>query len=109
MTPRDKAAVERIIACLDKIDGYVARTGPDWADDDMAVDAVAKRIEEIGEFAKRLSAEALESMVEVDWRGVIGARDVMAHDYDEIDTAILADTVRDDLPVLRAAATRWLG
>jgi len=52
MTPRDRAALERIVECVGVVDGYVQRAGPDWAEDDMAVDAIAKRIEEIGEAAK---------------------------------------------------------
>ena len=49
MTPRDREALERI-----------------WSDDGMAVDAVAKRLEEIGEQAKRITSDTLGAMPDVD-------------------------------------------
>ena len=84
MTPRDKAVLERILECVGAVDAYVARVGVDWVDDGMAVDAIAKRIEEVGEVAKYLTPEILASMPSVDWRGVKGIRTVIAHDYDEV-------------------------
>jgi len=38
----------------------------------------------------------------VDWRGVKGIRDVMAHDYLGIEIDVLDDVVADYLPGLRA-------
>jgi uncharacterized protein with HEPN domain len=101
MTPRDRETLVRIIDCLDAIDDYVDRAGERWHDDGMAMDAIAKRIEEIGEVAKRLSTQALSAMPGVDWRGVKGIREVIAHDYDDIEVDLVADVVSNDLPGLR--------
>lgn len=76
--------------------------------DDIAVDAIAKRIEEIGEVAKRIMPENLATMPEVDWRAVKGIREIIAHDYDEIDVELLASIVRGDLPALHEATSRAL-
>jgi uncharacterized protein with HEPN domain len=103
MTPRDKEALERILECAEAIYAYVARAGLTWSVDSMAVDAIAKRIEEIGEGSRRLSAETMGTMPDVDWRSVKGIRDVIAHDHDEVDVEILARIIQDDLPGLRAA------
>jgi uncharacterized protein with HEPN domain len=108
MTPRDREILRRIIDCIDAVDGYTVRVGASWADDDMAVDAIAKRVEEIGEVAKRLTPDALELMPGVDWRGVKGIRDVMAHDYLDIEVDVIADVVADYLPGLRAAVGKAL-
>lgn len=105
MTPRDREALERIIECVRAIDAYVSRAGADWPNDDMAVDAIAKRIEEIGEVVKRLTSETLATMPSVNWRGVKGMREVIAHDYDDVDVEVLAGVVRDNLPGLQAAAS----
>ena len=109
MTPRDRELLGRIIECIDAVDGYTARVGAHWADDDMAVDAIAKRVEEIGEVAKRLTAEALALMPGVDWRGVKGIRDVIAHDYLDVEIDVVADVVANYLPALRAEIGRALG
>jgi uncharacterized protein with HEPN domain len=97
-----------MVECIDTIDGYVERGGAAWIEDGMVVDAVAKRIEEIGEVAKRIAPETLASMPEVNWRGLKGIREVIAHDYDEIEPEILADVVRDKLPAVREAVDRVL-
>jgi uncharacterized protein with HEPN domain len=108
MTPRDRAALERIIECAQAVNAYSARAGVDWATDDMAVDAIAKRIEEIGEVAKRLTPELLAAMPTVNWKGVKGMREVMAHDYDQVSVDVLASIVRDNLPGLHVAVARKL-
>ena len=108
MTPRDKDSLEYIIECIEAIDAYVDRVGVDWPTDGMAVDAIAKRVEQIGEVAKRVTPETLTTIPDVNWRGVKGMREVFAHDYDEVDTEVLAGVVRDNLPGLRAAIARRL-
>lgn len=108
MTPRDREALERILDCVEAIDAYVSRAGLNWPADAMAVDAIAKRIEEIGEVSKRLAPETMAAMPGVDWRGVRAIREVLAHDYDEVDVEILAGIVRDNLPDLRAAVSEAL-
>jgi uncharacterized protein with HEPN domain len=108
MTPRDRDALERIIECIQAVDAYVSRAGADWPTDGMAVDAIAKRIEEIGEVAKRITPETLALMPSINWRGVKGIREVMAHDYDDVDVEILVGVVRDNLPGLTDAVAGTL-
>lgn len=108
LTPRDRASLERILACIAAVDAYVLRTGIRWPIDDMTVDAVAKRIEEIGEIAKRVTPGTLATMPGVDWRGVRGFREVIAHDYEDVDVEVLVGVVRDDLPGLRTAIETML-
>lgn len=42
------------------------------------------------------------------WREIAGMRDRLAHHYVDASHAILAATVRDDLPELRSAVDRLL-
>ena len=100
MTPRDSDSIRGILVCIERVRAYVARGGPAWAVDQMAVDAIAKRLEEIGELAKRLSPEALQGMPRVDWRGIKGMREVLAHDYLHVQIAIIESVVDEELDVL---------
>jgi len=109
MTPRDREALERIIECADAINAYVERIGDNWSDDSMAVDAIATRLEEIGEQAKRITSDTLGAMPDVDWPNVKGMRDVIAHDYLDVQVEVVIDVVRDDLPGLRQAVRTSLG
>ena len=62
----------------------------------------------MGEVAKRLTPETLITMPDVNWRSVKGLREVIAHDYDDVDVEVLAGVVRDDLPGLRATVSASL-
>ncbi len=108
MDPRHRRALEAILEHSAKIQAYVARSGPAWQDDDMAVDAIAKRLEETGEQAKLLSPEVLLAMPDVDWRGLKGLRDFLAHNYPAVVGGIINSTLKDDLPVLVDAVRRRL-
>jgi len=108
MDPRHRRALEAILEHCAKIEAYVAAAGPDWPGDDMAVDAIAKRLEETGEQAKLLSPELLLEMPEVDWRGLKGLRDFLAHSYPALVVGIVDSTLNDDLPVLVDAVRRFL-
>jgi uncharacterized protein with HEPN domain len=108
MDPRHRRALEAILEHCAKIETYVTAAGPDWQGDDMAVDAIAKRLEETGEQAKTLSPELLLEMPEVDWRGLKGLRDFLAHNYPAVVVGIVASTLDDDLPVLVDAVRRHL-
>src|SRR5664280_2705799 len=106
--PRHRRALEAILEHCAKIEAYVAAAGPNWQDDDMAVDAIAKRLEETGEQAKLLSPEVLLAMPDVDWRGLKALRDFPAHNYPAVVVGLIASTLDDDLPVLVEAVRRFL-
>lgn len=108
MTPADRLALEAIAECISKVRAYVQRAGDRWTADDMAVDAVAKRLEEIGELAKRLTLEAIARMPTVDWRGVKGMREVLAHDYGHVQVALIESVVLDDMDGLESDVTALL-
>jgi uncharacterized protein with HEPN domain len=108
MDPRHRRALEAILEHCAKIREYVAAAGPVWADNEMAVDAIAKRLEETGEQAKLLSPEILLAMPDVDWRGLKGLRDFLAHNYPAVVVGLIESTLQDDLPVLVDAVERFL-
>ena len=47
-------------------------------------------------------------MPEVDWRGLKGLRDFLAHNYPAVVVGIIASALEDDLPVLVEAVRRHL-
>jgi uncharacterized protein with HEPN domain len=65
-------------------------------------DAVIRKMEVIGEAAKRLSDEAITALPGIDWKGFKGFRDVLSHNYDRVDLAIVWATVTTELPSLIA-------
>ncbi len=68
--------------------------------DEMAYDATLRNLEIVGEAAKNIPEEIRQRFHEVDWRGVAGLRDVLAHAYFAIDEETLWKIVRTDIPRL---------
>ncbi len=63
-------------------------------------DAVIRRLEIIGEAARRISEETRAAHPDLPWSDMVGMRNIMIHEYDDIDMAIVWETVRNDLPSL---------
>lgn len=63
-------------------------------------DAVIRRLEIIGEAARRVSDETRAACPALPWRQMIGMRNQVIHMYDGVDIAIVWATVREDLPAL---------
>ncbi len=54
----------------------------------------------IGEAAKQLPIEVRSRYPDVNWRGLAGLRDELAHQYFRIDDAIVWDLLVNELPLL---------
>lgn len=64
-------------------------------------DAVSMAVEQIGENAKRLSDEFINKHKEIPWHLVRGMRNILTHEYENIDFDEVWDTVINDIPALR--------
>ena len=69
-------------------------------------EAVNRKLEIIGEAARRLSSVARDQFPEIPWNLLTGMRNILFHDYDDVDLDVVWDTVQRDLPplVIRLAA-----
>ena len=93
----------------DRIPRYSA--GKDLAafsEDEMTYDAVLRNLQIIGEAAKAVPADVRQVYPEVDWKGMAGLRDVLAHAYFGLDDETLWDVVATKVPQLRSQVRRIL-
>jgi uncharacterized protein with HEPN domain len=74
----------------------------------MAVAAGERKILTFGEAAVRLGREAPSIVPDIPWRQVRDLGNLLRHEYDKVDLAIIWKTVTDDLPELKAAVQRAL-
>ena len=57
-------------------------------------------VEIIGESARHVSADGQESTPDIPWREIIGQRNILAHEYGQIDHELLYRTIVNDIPEL---------
>jgi uncharacterized protein with HEPN domain len=68
-----------------------------------------QRIEIIGEAARRISEETQAAYPAIPWSDLISMRNIMIHEYDDIDIGIVWESVRNDLPLLVNSLENILG
>jgi uncharacterized protein with HEPN domain len=78
------------------------RTLDDYVSDEDLRMAVERRIEIIGEAARRVSPRFQEAHPEIPWRRIVAQRNVLAHEYGEVQDDILWEVARTSLPELVA-------
>jgi len=61
----------------------------DYQADELLRSATERKIEIIGEAARRLSRAFTDANPAIPWRQIMGARHVLAHDYDTVDHSIV--------------------
>jgi len=69
--------------------------------DRLLQDGVIRQLSIIGEAARHVSVGLQQSNSDVPWSDVIGMRNLLSHDYIEVDVDEVWKTVQDDLPILR--------
>ena len=71
-------------------------------------DAVIRSFEVIGEAVKHLSPELRQQYPEIPWRQIAGFRDVLIHDYGDVDTDEVWEVIEKNLPALKQAVEALL-
>ena len=66
----------------------------------MVERAVERSVEIIGEAARRVSGGGRTATPEIPWQDIIGQRNILAHEYGQIDHELLYKTATQDIPEL---------
>ena len=88
-------AIEKIFNFIEGMD-YEA-----FLIDEKTREAVARKIEIIGEAAKNLPSEIREKYANIDWKGIIGMRIKLSHEYFGISWSMVWETIQKDLSQLK--------
>jgi uncharacterized protein with HEPN domain len=89
--------IEAAEAALEFCDG---ETREQFLDDRLVAFAVVRAIQLVGQAARGVSIEVQDARPEIPWRQMIGMRNVVVHDYADVDLTLVWKTVHDDLPGL---------
>jgi len=103
---RDRSSdlLQDILDFIDPIESWTP-PGPEPAveADEKTLYAVLHALQHIGEAVSRLPSGVTELAPQIPWTKIRAMRDVIAHDYAGIDTAVVWETVKQRLPEVRAA------
>lgn len=94
----DTIYIDHILQSIERIKTYLE--GKDYisfADDLKTQDAVIRQLEIIGEATKRISRELRDNNPQLPWTDMAGMRDVLIHDYIDVDTEIVWKTASESI------------
>lgn len=97
---------QRIIHILEAIEEIIKYTNGidliEFKSNSMIKYATIKQMEIIGEAAKNLTETAQLSYPDVEWRQISGLRNILVHQYFGIDSDLIWQIVRTDIPILKS-------
>jgi uncharacterized protein with HEPN domain len=91
---RDLVYLQDILAAARLAREYVeGKNRDEFLHDTQCQDATVRRLEIIGEAARRISDETRSRYPDLPWGEMIGMRNIMVHEYDLVDVTIVWDTL----------------
>jgi len=98
---RDPANLWDMLQAAERIQEFLKnRTFDNFMTDNMLRAAVERNLEIVGEAARRLSEEFKQEHPEIPWRQIIAQRNVLIHEYNDIDYKEIWQVVSFHLPRL---------
>ena len=105
----DKVRLQHIHDAIKEIDSYTANISfEDFKSNSMMIYASAKQLEIIGEAASKITKHFQKLYSEIEWREIIGLRNLLVHEYFGIDEEIIWGIIDKDLPELRIKVKKIL-
>jgi uncharacterized protein with HEPN domain len=96
-----KLFIEDILESIRLIKNYVENMGfDDFKNDRKTIDAVVRNFEIIGEASRFIPDAIKEKYENADWKGIVGLRNRIAHEYFDISLSIVWHIVMKELPTL---------
>ncbi len=98
-----------ILNAIKKIERYTKDLSfEDFCNNDMAIDAVIRNFEVIGEATRNIPNKVCEKYPDVEWKEAIGFRYVLVHDYFGIDVEAVWGTIKNNLTPFKKHIVRVL-
>lgn len=96
-----------ILDAIEAIRGYMRGINfEEFAGDPMRCDAVLYQLVIIGEAVRQIPVQVREKHPEIEWRRVVGMRDVVVHGYHRVELSIVWSIATCQLEPLRKVVRR---
>ena len=90
--------LENILSCIERVRRYTASGRDVFFRDEMTQDAVIRSLQVLAESCGRLPRDLRERRREIDWRGINGFRNVLVHDYLDLNLERIWAVIESELP-----------
>ena len=106
---KDNAYLEDVLEAAKAIQRFTTGVSREaFKGNEEKYEAVNRKFEIIGEAARRLSPEARNQAPEIPWKLITAMRNILIHDYDDVDLDVVWNTVQKDVPTLIARIEGYL-
>lgn len=98
----DRQRIEHVLDAITEIEQYTqGQTLIEFSQDSMMRFACIKQIEIIGEACNHIDVSIREAFPEIEWRNIVGLRNLLIHEYFGVDTILIWDVITTNIPQLK--------
>jgi len=95
--------IQDILTAIGRIEEYSVDGKKKFLMDSKTQDAVIRQLSIIGEAAAKIPSSLRARHTDIPWKDIIGMRNILIHDYSEVNIRRVWETVVRDVPVLASA------
>jgi len=95
--------IEDILTAIGRIEEYSVDGKKGFLMDSKTQDAVIRQLSIIGEAAAKIPSSLRARHADIPWKDIIAMRNILIHDYSEVNIRRVWETVVRDVPVLSIA------
>jgi uncharacterized protein with HEPN domain len=98
----DQIRLQHILDAIAEIQKYLVEVEFEvFLENSMMRFACIKQMEVIGEASNHLSTELKSKFSDIEWAQIVGMRNVFAHEYFGIDSSLVWEIIKKDIPELK--------
>ena len=98
----DKVRLKHILDAIEEVEKYLSEVSfSNFTENSMMRFACIKQMEIIGEASNHISDELKSRFTDIAWAQIVGMRNVFAHEYFGIDSSLVWEIIKNDIPELK--------
>lgn len=105
----DKERIQHILDAIREIETYIHEVNKEQLlNNSMMRFASVKQVEIIDEPANQITSDTKDIFSDIEWKQIVGLRNILVHEYFGVDTSLIWQIVITDIPQLKIRITEVL-